>query len=133
MTPLVDVVFLLIVFFVLVAQFTRAQRVAMDLPTARGSAALARDDRPVVVNLTQQPGREYVCVIAGEAFALDDAGMNAAAQRIGALLRERSEGRSLAALRAPATAPISVVAPILEALRRSGAERVALATRGEHD
>jgi len=52
LTPMVDVVFLLIIFFVLVAQITSAERIALDLPQVLDPPIDGRDsDRRVIVNI----------------------------------------------------------------------------------
>ncbi len=51
MTPLIDVVFLLIVFFMLVSQFASAENVPMDLPKPEQSQAVkAKLTNRVVIN-----------------------------------------------------------------------------------
>lgn len=52
LTPMIDVSFLLIVFFVLVSRITDREQARMSLPAVRaGSAARAEDDARVVVNV----------------------------------------------------------------------------------
>ncbi len=52
MTPMVDVVFLLIVFFVLVAQITSAERLRMALPEVEpGQSVDAPRDKRMIVNV----------------------------------------------------------------------------------
>ncbi len=52
MTPLIDMAFLLIVFFVLVSQITSAENVELDLPQPSASAARAPGSDPrIVVNV----------------------------------------------------------------------------------
>ena len=57
LTPMIDVSFLLIVFFVLVSRITDREQARMALPVVRaGSAARAEDDARVVVNVL--PGED---------------------------------------------------------------------------
>jgi biopolymer transport protein ExbD len=56
LTPLIDVTFLLIVFFVLVSQIVEAEHVEMDLPQPREAAShRPGDENRVVINLLPGP------------------------------------------------------------------------------
>lgn len=58
MTPMVDVVFLLIIFFVLVSTFTSAERIAMELPKPHESQAknIKLTDRVIINVQLLDPG-----------------------------------------------------------------------------
>jgi biopolymer transport protein ExbD len=53
LTPLIDVVLLLIIFFMLTAQFARMQLSAMDLPRERGLEAAKASAATVIIDLRQ--------------------------------------------------------------------------------
>jgi len=50
-TPMVDVVFLLIIFFMTTAQFARLTRAELDLPREHGEEGVVEHDRAIVVNV----------------------------------------------------------------------------------
>jgi biopolymer transport protein ExbD len=53
LTPLIDVVFLLLIFFMVSTTFTKESRLMLELPTARGEAALQENNvLEVVVDAT---------------------------------------------------------------------------------
>lgn len=57
LTPMIDMVFLLIVFFVLVSRIVDVQRVEMNLPQPRDAAAQKQsDERRVVINVMPGAG-----------------------------------------------------------------------------
>ena len=66
LTPMIDIVFLLIIFFMTTAQFARLTREHVDLPQERGEQLEDPEDPGVVVNLTAD-GR---IVVAGETVDL---------------------------------------------------------------
>jgi biopolymer transport protein ExbD len=51
-TPMIDVVFLLIIFFMTTAQFARMTRAEVDLPQERGEQKTAPDEAGIVINIT---------------------------------------------------------------------------------
>ena len=53
-TPMVDVVFLLIIFFMTTAQFARLTRSEVDLPLEPGEQDRTRVEAGLVINLTRQ-------------------------------------------------------------------------------
>lgn len=56
LTPMIDVSFLLVVFFVLVTRITDAEQSPMSLPEVRaGTAALAEDEARIVLNVMLGP------------------------------------------------------------------------------
>jgi biopolymer transport protein ExbD len=52
-TPMVDVVFLLIIFFMTTAQFSRLTRAEVDLPQERGEQQRRAEEAGLVVNVTR--------------------------------------------------------------------------------
>jgi biopolymer transport protein ExbD len=53
LTPLIDIVFLLLVFFMLTSHFIRDEALAIDLPEA-DSAALIEQQKPIEIIITSQ-------------------------------------------------------------------------------
>lgn len=50
-TPMIDVVFLLIIFFMVAAQFARITRAELDLPQEKGEQEQAAEEAGLVINL----------------------------------------------------------------------------------
>lgn len=50
-TPMIDVVFLLIIFFMVAAQFARVTRAELDLPREPGEQEQAADEAGLVINV----------------------------------------------------------------------------------
>jgi biopolymer transport protein ExbD len=116
LTPLIDVVFLLIIFFMLVAQITRQRVVDLELPSIEDSVASDIDaERRAVVNvvpeaLVDRYGGDYR--LGSNAYGRGEAGL----ARLAADLRARAE-------RAPDTSVL------LRASRDEAYERVFPALR----
>ena len=53
LTPMVDVVLLLIIFFTLTAQFAKSLKTPMDLPDEKGAGVKDTSDAAVVVDMTR--------------------------------------------------------------------------------
>lgn len=66
-TSMIDVVFLLIIFFMTTAQFARLTREEIDLPIEPGEQEKEPEEAGVVINLT----REGTLIVAGETVDLD--------------------------------------------------------------
>ncbi len=122
LTPLIDIVFLLIVFFVLVAQLTRAERFEVDLPRADAVVEAAPiEDRRVVVNVVPEErsaGRRDVYRIGGRRFGMDPRGLDG----LTAILRATREADPLAdaVVRAARDEAYERVEPALGAVRAAG-------------
>lgn len=119
LTPLIDVVFLLLIFFMVSTSFVREARIAVDLPEAAGDA----------------PDGE-----AGPALSIDAAGGYAVNGRaladgevatlVGALRPlARADGRSQLLIAADAGATHRAVVRAMDAARRAGIARIDIATR----
>lgn len=119
LTPMIDVVFLMIVFFMLVAQLSRARVIEAQPPREEG--ALVENDGTLLVQL--DTSRDPARALAGERwYTLDDAGMDALSQRFAGLDRLR--------LRADRDAPYGQPALVLSAARDAGVKRVELVVEG---
>jgi len=53
LTPMIDVIFLLIIFFMATAQFAQLSRAELDLPVEEGERDRAADESGLIINLTQ--------------------------------------------------------------------------------
>ena len=74
MTPMIDVIFLLIVFFVAVSQIVDREAVPMDLPApANAQAGLVDKSNRIVVNVVPLPNGEVAgIVVEGHAVSVED-------------------------------------------------------------
>jgi biopolymer transport protein ExbD len=68
LTPLIDVVFLLLIFFMVSTTFTRETRLSVELPEAEGVAAI---DEALIVEVAVAEGGEYA--VNGEKLVRSDA------------------------------------------------------------
>jgi biopolymer transport protein ExbD len=66
--PMIDVVFLLIIFFMATAQFARLTRAEVNLPREQGEQEKAPEEAGIVVNIT----REGLVIISDEQVELVD-------------------------------------------------------------
>ena len=86
LTPLVDVVFLLIVFFIVVAQITTNERLELTLPNLVDAQTVEpTDQRRVIINVAPQSevasvGGVYL--LSGETFPDDNEGIAALTDRL---------------------------------------------------
>jgi len=118
LTPLIDVVFQLVIFFMISSTFKTTPGIALDLPDSYTAEAvsvaelniIALSDEEIYVNkvLTTSDGAE-------------------------AVIRSELEGLSIedvqSTLEAGADAPYQLVIGLLDALRKNGIDAVGLATR----
>jgi len=71
MTPIIDVVFLLIIFFMLVAQFIVAEQYKVSVPDAIKTAHAqdAEKDRPLTITVMENPQQVITCAVGSEKLA----------------------------------------------------------------
>lgn len=119
LTPLIDMSFLLIVFFALVSQINRVDAAKLDLPRPSPSSASRPGDEPrAVINaLADEEGELASYRIAGRDFDATADGRGALGEAITQILREQPATEL--ALRADRRLPWRSIAPILEAASRS--------------
>lgn len=120
MTPMIDVVFLMIIFFMLVAELSRARAIDVDPPRQTGIEAT--NDGTLLLQLDSQadPAR----VLAGDRwYALDDPGLDALAGRLAGLDRVR--------LRADRDARYAAPSLVLDVIRDAGVTMVELVVEGD--
>ncbi len=128
LTPLVDIAFQLIVFFMLVSQFVSAERQPMQLPTPSDSQArpLALPDR-LVVNLFADPsgrlGRiQLNAQIVGDLSELVDLLLRLAPDQT---------SRTTVVLRADRRLAFAEIEPVLKAISNASISSIEIATEME--
>ena len=119
LTSMIDVVFLLIVFFVLVSQVVSREAETLDLPEVPdAAAAVAGEESRLVVNVlsdAEQPGIGLRAMVLGQPFSIDADGCEALAERVAFDLDHHPD---LAIhLRADREVHFEWIQPILDALR----------------
>lgn len=116
-TPMIDVVMCLIVFFLIVGRLAADRLVSVDLPeSGRGHEATAGD--PIVINVSVVDGRTIV-TIEGRPIAPADL--------VGYLDEHDASGREVR-LRADRALPFGELRGIVGACRRAGVGEMSLAT-----
>ncbi len=90
LTPMIDVVFLLIVFFVVVSQIVEVENVDLDLPRPQDAASELPGEQPrIVINVLPGPdGLAGGYRMAQRRYPADTAGMESLAHSLAALYRE---------------------------------------------
>ena len=119
LTPLIDVVFLLLIFFMVSTSFVREARIAVDLPEAAGDAP----DGEAGLALSIDAAGGYA--VNGRALADGEV-----ATLVGALRPLAGpDGRSHLLIAADASATHRAVVRAMDAARRAGIARIDIATR----
>lgn len=116
LTPLIDIVFLLLVFFMLTSHFVQEQAIDIDLPVADSGEAVGEEEQlELVINAE---GR----------FLLNDHFVEV--DNLEAELRERLQPRSDKSLRVRGDrqAPLGQAVSVLDAARNAGASSVDIVT-----
>lgn len=116
LTPLIDIVFLLLVFFMLTAHFVKDEGIAIQLPQAE-SAVASKNDEAVDVVLDAK-GRIHLVGHILEAGELEEALRRA-------LLEHR---KKWVTLRGDRGADLGRAVAVLDAARKAGAENVNVIT-----
>ncbi|MFG0274737.1 MAG: ExbD/TolR family protein [Phycisphaerales bacterium] len=127
LTPMVDVVFLLIIFFVLVAQITSAERIDLELPrVADPRAERPGAERRIVVNIVPEDAEPGVWARVGT-IELPPGERGEA--RLAEILLEarRSDPELRVVVRAGREEQYQRVFPVMEACRTAGVPRARLA------
>ena len=116
LTPLIDIVFLLLVFFLLTAHFVRDEGIAIQLPEAE--SAVASDDDALVEVLIDAEGRIR---LDKEEVPVD---------QLEARIRASLEGKEKkwVTLRGDRSTQLQITVSVLDAARRAGAESVDVVT-----
>ena len=116
LTPLIDIVFLLLVFFLLTAHFVRDEGIAIELPEAE--SAVASDDDALVEVVIDSDGVIRLC------------GDIVAPQQLEARIKAALEGKAKrwVTLRGDRSTQLQLAVSVLDAARRAGAESVDVVT-----
>ncbi len=114
LTPLVDVVFILLVFVMLAASFARQPAVAVALPQAGGAAPTT--GQALVITI-EQDGRLWL------------EGTQVKAEALPALLAARHAQYQALTVRADGEVALARAVHVLDAARAAGFEKLAIATR----
>ncbi len=116
LTPLIDVTFLLIVFFVLVSQIVELENVDLDLPAPTDPVSeLAGDEQRAVVNIVPKPDGDILEYrLGGRSYAADRDGLQAMTARLTSMYRN-NPGLSVN-LRADASTHYRWVEPVMQAV-----------------
>jgi biopolymer transport protein ExbD len=118
LTPLIDLSFLLVVFFVLVVRISSTERTPLALPSPKHSVAARQGEEPrTVVNVLPKGDARGAYLVAGERFEDDAAGWSALESLVqSAYLATPSNEIQV---RADRSAPYERVAPILALVERA--------------
>ncbi|RPG22105.1 MAG: hypothetical protein CBB69_001110 [Phycisphaera sp. TMED9] len=120
LTPMIDMTFLLVVFFVLVSRITAVEQVPMELPAPTDPASNSPDEAPrIVVNLPGgELGESRIATLDQTAYQLDSQGL----RDLESELRRRlgSSPELQVNLRADRRLQYATVAPVIDTIARSG-------------
>lgn len=121
LTPMIDMTFLLVVFFILVSRITSVEQVPLQLPSPFDPASNPAPEAPrLVVNV---PGDDYGeatgVVYDQQIYEIDENGMDLLAGAVAARLEAVPELQ--VNLRADRRVPYESVAPVMDALATAGA------------
>ncbi|NNF05865.1 MAG: biopolymer transporter ExbD [Candidatus Eisenbacteria bacterium] len=115
MAPLIDVVLLLLIFFMLTSTFYTAQAIELQLPSA--STSTPADDQPVVVALS----KAGEITVNGSVVAMD-----VLIETLRPLLSTTE--KPAVTLKTEATTSVQQMLDVMDAVRAAGGQRVAIAT-----
>ena len=121
LTPMIDVTFLLIVFFVLVSQIVEVENVPLELPTPVDPATMPPgEEQRVVINVLPAPaGRSFGYKLGSQTFPASAAGVEALASHLVNLYRTNPALRIN--LRADRSTSYESIHPALEGVSRAAA------------
>ena len=129
MTPMIDVTFLLIVFFVVVSQIVDRDAVSMDLPSPEHAVASIPDpQKKVVVNIVPSMDGEVAGVMVGG----HELSWRELPELTGIVDTHLQGGAAAVHLRADRTTKYTYVHQVIEAIRDTGSSpRLQLVIEGE--
>lgn len=123
-TPLIDVVMCLIVFYLMVGHLVIVRRGETDLPQTAVGLTTVRDTDPMAITIADGDGDQTAVLIDGVSIPLERV-TSVVAGRLG---RDRTLAVQIRAGKGTAYAKIE---PVLASCREAGITRVELATRQE--
>jgi biopolymer transport protein ExbD len=121
-TPMIDVVFLLIIFFMTTAQFARMTRAEVDLPREKGEQEQEPEEAGLVVNLTADGG----IIVAGSTLTID--GLDDLVADVVARDAEEGGGPTKLLIRADRNADSTALNQLVTRLQAHGIGAARLAT-----
>ena len=128
MTPIIDVVFLLIIFFMLVAQFIVAEQHKVSVPNeiVTAHAQDTRKESPLTITVMPDDGQGVVCAVGLEKLAPveGDDMKSLIASVINDYLDEHKPTDKTVRLRCDRTVPFGQVKHILSGISQSRAENL---------
>ena len=116
LTPLIDIVFLLLVFFLLTTHFIEEDGIGVRLPSA--ASATTREKDEVAVAIT----RDGRCFIAGQQLPLAE---------VEKALRGRLRPDTIVVIRGDRDVPLQTAVSVMERVKKAGANRIVVATLEE--
>ncbi len=114
LTPLIDMVFLLLIYFLLTAHFIEEEGIGVRLPTA--ASRVERQDREVAVALD----RDGAVFLDGGVVGLDELEAR--------LRRAAAQGEITVVVRGDREVALQAVVSVMEAAKVAGAARIVVAT-----
>lgn len=118
LTPMIDVTFLLIVFFVLVSQIVDLENVDMELPTPKDPATTTiTEEERIVVNVLPEGERAAGYKVGTRTFTPDAAGSEALRQHLASLF-QANPGLSIN-VRADRDTQYEYIEPVLDAVSKA--------------
>lgn len=117
LTPLIDIVFLLLVFFMLTAHFVEDEVISIDLPDATSSQVIGAD--------------EFVDIVIGANGVLLIEGQTADIAQLEAMIASALAvpGKRLVRLRGDTEASLGLAVRVIDAARAAGADAVDILTQ----
>ena len=119
LTPMVDVVFLLIIFFMVTSEFARDARAELNLPPLPGEQSEAQEEVGLVINITA----EGSIILSSREEPIE---LGRLEGRIEQYLNERESGRIT--LRADRAASLEIFNQVVGLLDQAGVSRTRIAT-----
>jgi biopolymer transport protein ExbD len=113
LTPLIDIVFLLLVFFLLTTHFIEEDGIGVRLPSA--ASVTTRDRNEVAVAIT----REGDLFVEGQRLGLD-----ALAEKLGTMIKDDTT----IVIRGDRDVPLQTAVSVMETAKKAGAARLVVAT-----
>lgn len=127
LTPLIDVVFLLLIFFMVSTTFTREAQLEIRLPETENTPQKQLQPSTITVTIGATAG--YSVSVAGSAVTTARAAVDAVTLTEVLQLAAQGLRQPLIIIRADAKTPHERVMTALEAARYGGFSRIAFATR----
>lgn len=119
---MIDVVFLLIIFFMTTAQYAKITRAEVDLPRERGEQETEPDEAGMIINVT----RDGEILVADDTLTLAELEERVRAHITG--LRDQNDGDAKLLLRADRNADTARLNAVVTLLQRSGLPAARVAT-----